>query len=326
MHDEEVLKPTYRIQRPPWVGLWTGTEYKGRPEWWTELNFVDDGSKKGTFKIRRPKFNEENNEWFDPKVEDGTSLAGPMGLDSKNIKNITIKGDTPGDLKSFQDNIYKNSIQYKNIAEKFDISKEHPGIPINPTLGSYFKFDKDMLGRIPYMLTSWHHKGPRFFNKPLNEGTFEKGLCGVKYALIFSAPYTMAKIRAFGTVKYDSLTFKNFMKEYIKVIPVPVALAFTWGSALSASAAIRNKDDCQNHVFASIAVGSVLGTIRGNFNSGLTMALVSMVIGTFWQYQRWSKEGLQGMSIHTTISGYQAGPMLWKWLQTGDHEVPTEKY
>uniref|UniRef100_A0A0K0EKN6 NADH dehydrogenase [ubiquinone] 1 alpha subcomplex subunit 11 n=1 Tax=Strongyloides stercoralis TaxID=6248 RepID=A0A0K0EKN6_STRER len=325
MHDEG-LRATYRIQRPPWLGLWTGTEHKGRPEWWTEANYKSDGSEKGLFRVFAPRFNEENVDWFDPKVKDGTSLAGPLGMDSKKHKNLTLKCDTPGDLKSFQENVYRNSIQYKNIAEKFNLSKEHPGLAINPTLNSYHLTTKDNLGRSPVVRNRFSHLGPRFFDKPLNEGTLEKGLASAKYAAIFMLPITLVKISSFGGDRPLNLKLGYFLKHYFKNLPIPLTAAFTWGSMLSAAAVIRNRDDCQNHLFSSAAVGCVVGTMKSNFSIGLTTAAVSLVLGVFWQYQRWSKDGLQGMVLHQSISGSQAGPLAWQLLDFGDHEVPQQQY
>lgn len=136
----------------------------------------------------------------------------------------------------------------------------------------------------------------------------------------------MAQIRAYGTIKINEFTLVNFCKQYLKNSPIPFAAAFAWGSALSAAAVVRNRDDCQNHLFASAAVGSVVGTMKNNFNIGLSVAMVSLVLGVFWQYQRWTNEGLQGMVIHQTVSGHQGGPLIWQWLQQGDHSVPTQKY
>uniref|UniRef100_A0AC35THT0 Complex I-B14.7 n=1 Tax=Rhabditophanes sp. KR3021 TaxID=114890 RepID=A0AC35THT0_9BILA len=323
--DHAEMRAEYRVQRPPWVGLYTGTEYKGRTEWWTEAGYKSE-TPKGEFKIQRPKFKEEDSTWFDAKVADGTSNAGPLGLDSQYNKNVSIKGDTPGDLGEFQDNVFKSSAQFKNIAAKFNLSKEHPGFAVNPTFESFQSVKKDMLGRIPFFPNSWHHLGPRFFNKPLNEGTFEKGLVGLKYAAIFLGPYTMGQIKAFETVKVDNLTARTFIKQYLKNAPVPMAVAFTWGVALSASASIRNRDDCINHLYASGAVGSVVGTMKGNFSLGLTVAIISTILGTFWQYQRWSRDGLQGRVSHPKVAGFQTGPLAWQFLQQGDHQVPTELY
>ena len=41
----------------------------------------------------------------------------------------------------------EGSIQYKNIAEKFDISKEHPGIAVNPTLYDNYFTPHNILGQ-----------------------------------------------------------------------------------------------------------------------------------------------------------------------------------
>lgn len=79
----------------------------------------------------------------------------------------------------------ENSQQYKQIAEKWDISKEHPGLDVNPNLENLAHISFSQLGKgfSQLLPTSWNHYGPRFWDKPMNEGCLEKGLCGIKYAL-----------------------------------------------------------------------------------------------------------------------------------------------
>ena len=42
---------------------------------------------------------------WDRKVPDGTSVAGPFGLDSTKYPNYTKKGDTPMPLREFQEKV-----------------------------------------------------------------------------------------------------------------------------------------------------------------------------------------------------------------------------
>uniref|UniRef100_A0A914S4W7 Uncharacterized protein n=1 Tax=Parascaris equorum TaxID=6256 RepID=A0A914S4W7_PAREQ len=115
--------------------------------------------------------------------------------------------------------VYKASHQYKGIAEKYNLSKEHPGLGISPTLTEFMYTPK--LGRNALFPNSWYHLGPRFFDKPLNEGTFEKGLACAKYAAILLGPYTMLEIRAMNSVTVKDFTPRTFMKRYFQLAPVP---------------------------------------------------------------------------------------------------------
>uniref|UniRef100_A0A0M3JU76 Complex I-B14.7 n=1 Tax=Anisakis simplex TaxID=6269 RepID=A0A0M3JU76_ANISI len=355
----EPLKATYRTDRPPWIGLWSGREYKGRKEWWGELGHKDEVVQNGKFRMLRARFREEDPDWWDPKVPDGTSLAGPFGLDSKKHPNLTSKGDQPGPLPEFQDKVYKGSHQYKAIAEKYDLSKEHPGLAISPTLSelvytpkvfrclsttfensSLFVMVTDdfliitsceiflqyMLGRNAIIPNRWYHYGPRFFDKPLNEGTFEKGLACAKYTAILLGPYTMLDIRATNSVTLKDFTPRNFMKRYFQLAPIPLAVTFTWGVALSTAATIRHKDDVYNHLYSSAAVGTVLAAMKNNFAIGVTAAIVSLVLGNFWQYARVSETGLQTMTAHQQSAGIWGGPLAWKWFRKGDVDVPNTQY
>ncbi|TMS35754.1 hypothetical protein L596_003081 [Steinernema carpocapsae] len=324
-HDEEPLTATYNNQRPLWVGLWTGREHKGRKDFWTEAGMKDEKGQNNLYRYQKPRFHEEDPDWIDPKVADGTSMAGPFGLDSKKFKNLTIKGDQPGSLEEFQDKVYRNSHHYKDIIEKYSISEEHPGLAVSPILNDLRNQEVRFLGR-SFSLSSFYHLGPRFFNKPMNEGTFEKGLACAKYAGIFMIPYTMFEIRAYNTVKVDDFRPGTFLKRYCQVAWRPMTVAFVWGSSLSFSANLRHKDDIYNHFFSSAALGTVVATMKDNIPLGVTAAVVSTVVGAFWHYMRISPSGIQGMVPHQAIGGHWTGPLSHKFLQQGDVEVPTTRY
>ncbi|KAK6048362.1 hypothetical protein COOONC_14133, partial [Cooperia oncophora] len=186
-------------------------------------------------------------------VPDGTSISGPIGLDSLRHPNITIKGDQPGKLEDFQDMIWKSSHQYKNIAEKFDISKEHPGFDVNPSLSELTNIRKWHLGRTGIVTNRWYHWGPRFFDKPLNEAAHEKGLAAAKYTAMLMLPYTMCEIRSTSSVAAADFTPRNFLKRYFQLAPTPTILAFAWGFSLSAAATFRNKVIWMLRLFCNIS-------------------------------------------------------------------------
>lgn len=83
----------------------------------------------------------------------------------------------------------KASHQYKAMAEAFDLSPEHPGIAVSPSLNTLGLTPKAQLGRNSILPNTWYSFGPRFFETPLNEGTFTKGLAAVKYTAIASLAY-----------------------------------------------------------------------------------------------------------------------------------------
>lgn len=326
VHDVDTpLLPTYKTQRPPWIGLWSSREYKGRPDWWKEAGVRDELVRSGKFRMVRHRYKEEDPEYFDPKVPDGTSLSGPFGLDSKYYPNITIKADQPGKLEDFQTKVWKGSHQYKAIAAKYDLSEEHPGFDVSPTLNDLLATPKTQLGR--FTLTErWYHLGPRFFDKPLNEATHEKGLACAKYAALLMLPYTIFEIRATASVPAKKFSPRSFAKRYFQLMPKPTLVAFSWGFALSAAAVIRNKDDIKNHIFSSAAVGAVVASMQNNIPMGLTCAAVSLVLGTVWQYSRISEEGIQGRTAQPTSAGIWGGPLIWKAFQWGDAKVPDSRF
>ncbi|KAK0396011.1 hypothetical protein QR680_001529 [Steinernema hermaphroditum] len=159
----------------------------------------DDESLKPTYKTQ-PAGNKRAVRNFGPRprIPTGSILRflterlWLVPLDSKKCKNITIKRDKAGSLEEFQDNVYRNSHHYKDIISKFNISKEHPGLRVSPVLNDLMQTPKDMIGRT-FGFTSWYHLGPRFFDKPLNEGTFEKGLACAKYAGLLRTAKTKSR-------------------------------------------------------------------------------------------------------------------------------------
>lgn len=80
----------------------------------------------------------------------------------------------------------QGSLQYKQIMEKYKLSHEHPGLDVNPTLSASRLDNFGTLGTNAFLGNRWHTFGPRFFDKPLNEGTFDKVACAAKYTAIFS--------------------------------------------------------------------------------------------------------------------------------------------
>ncbi|KAK6009082.1 hypothetical protein OSTOST_26021 [Ostertagia ostertagi] len=292
-HDEGTpLVATYKTQRPPWIGLWSSREYKGRPDWWKEAGVRDDVVRSGKLRLVRHRYKEEDPVFFDPKVPDGTSNSGPIGLDSMYHNNITIKADQPGSLEDFQTKMWKSSHQYKNIVEKFDISRNIRDSMLIRLSASYLTLavPKWELGRGGFFTNHWYHFGPRFFEKPLNEAAHEKGLAMAKYTAM--------------------LTF----------------IWLSWGVSLSAAATYRNKDDVKNHLFASAALGATLATMKDNIPLGITAAIMTLVVGTFWQYARVSENGLYGLVGNPGSGGGWGGPVIWKGFRWGDAEVPKTRY
>ncbi|GMT14770.1 hypothetical protein PFISCL1PPCAC_6067 [Pristionchus fissidentatus] len=325
-HHDEPLTATYNTQRPPWLGIWSSRKYTGRPDWWKEPGNKDEMARHGKLRLVRSRYNEEDPDWFDPKVPDGTSETGPLGLDRTKHKDITKKGDTPGDLAEFQENVYKNSTQFKRLAAAFDLSKEHPGIAVSPSMNTLALTDKAYLGRNSIMPNSWYSFGPRFFDAPLNEGTFWKALAAMKYTAILMVPYTLLEIRGMETVPVGAFGPRQFFARYAKLSPLPLAVAASWAVALSSASNIRNKDDVYNHLYSSATVGAVVASAKDSVARGVTMGLVTLVAGVFWHYLRVSETGLQSRVSQPSSGGIWGGPLMWNVLNNGDASVPTTTF
>jgi len=55
----------------------------------------------------------------------------------------------------------ESSVQYKQIADKWNLSPEHPGINVSPTLEDHNHTRPGFLGRDTLFFTHFHHLGPR---------------------------------------------------------------------------------------------------------------------------------------------------------------------
>ena len=326
MGHDEGLKPTYNTQRPPWVGLWSCREYKGRVDWWAEPGMKNEPARAGKFTMQRASHKEDDPAWYDAKVPDGTSNSGPLGLDRRYHKNVTAKADTPGDLAHFQQKVYEGSTQFKQLAAAFELSKEHPGVAVSPGLDSLALTPKFQLGRNAPIVNSWYHYGPRFFDQPLNEGTFWKALAAMKYTAILMVPVTMVEIKALETVKVNDFSPRTFLQRYVKLSGLPLAVAASWAVAISAAANIRNKDDVRNHLYSSLTVGAVVASAKDSLAKGTSVGLAALVLGIFWHYARVSESGLQGRLPSPTTAGIWGGPLASQLFQQGEKSVSKTVY
>uniref|UniRef100_A0A8R1TIW4 Uncharacterized protein n=1 Tax=Onchocerca volvulus TaxID=6282 RepID=A0A8R1TIW4_ONCVO len=327
--DEEPLRATYTPSRPPWIGCWNKRwerrdQSRSRKVWWTELGWTDAATESGKMALARPQLREQDPEYYDPKVPDGTSLAGPMGLDSTRYPNLTWKGDQPGNYEDFMNKLYKSSTQYKDIAAKYELTEgpwpHYQGLKVMRANNNYHEF----LAR--YKTAWWVPKPFRFFNSPLNEDPIIKGLACAQYTAFLLIPYTGLHIRGHNVLPVP-ITPLSALKTYFKLLPTPATLAFTWGITLSGSAMVRHKDDFTNHLYASTATGIVFATMRDNFLAGFSMGFVVYIVGICWQYMRVSEWGLQNKVIHRKSGSFYGGPLVWKlkW-KGGEEEIPTKKW
>ncbi|KAL7074338.1 hypothetical protein ACQ4LE_006275 [Meloidogyne hapla] len=325
---EPPLTPKVRVQRPPWVPCYK--EYNGRPEWWAELAYKDVQMRNGIMRGINHHLNENDDYWYDPKVPDGTSVVGPFGLDTKYHRNLIKKGDQPYPFFEHQKKIVENSSQYKNIIKNFDISPEHPGFMIAPTIDSKYKEDYRTLGthmKLHYWFQS--HLGPRFWDKPINEGCIEKGLALAKYSTIITlvAAY-------FDIGKKDMNVYVNFRRWFntwiFKWFPVPTTLAMTFGVSACTAAKVRHIDDTWNWTIASVVTGALHATMRDYriqrvlYTSGGLIALFS-----YYQSARVHHWGTQGMALNKMYSGLLSpytGPLGWKSYQLTPIEVSRTHY
>ncbi len=67
---------------------------------------------------------------YDPPVADGTSLGGLYGIDAKRVPDQLLKHNKIMPLPDFQEWVYRGSTQYQDIAKRWKLSDEHPGLEL----------------------------------------------------------------------------------------------------------------------------------------------------------------------------------------------------
>jgi len=270
---------------------------------------------------------EQDPEWWDPPVEDGTSIAGFNGMDTHYNEGKEFKGQTPGNLFDYKDMIMKSSAQYKQIAEKYNLSPEHPGIDVSPTLSRLDYTPWRNLGVGTLFLQSMGQWGPRFFDTPLNESCLMKGLALAKYAFFFSAIDGYADYRIERTKELKSFSYRKYAGHVLRKLPVPAALGFGYGVSICTSATIRNRDDIYNPLYAAVFTGILTTTLKDNIPLGVTVTFSLMFLGSIWQYARVGRWGLMGPQYNPmTSSPFWGGPLFYKLLDHGKAEIPKETY
>ncbi|KAI1722736.1 tim17/Tim22/Tim23/Pmp24 family domain-containing protein [Ditylenchus destructor] len=316
------LQPDITPELPPWANKSIfAPKYTGRKCYWTELGYEDPVHKAGYYRNHRPFMKEHDEYWFDPKVPDGTSITGPNGLDSKYHKNVTYKLDTPGNFYDFHRKVMVNSPQYKNIAKKFDISEEHPGIDVSPNLSS-LDWSTKLFGA-----PNWLYHGPRFWDKPLNEGCVTKGLALAKLGAIFTLPFTIGSLINYPVARpAENQTISLIAKRYFSMAWLPAVLGFSYGVTVCTVSNVRDKDDSWNWAIASGMMGFTLASIKDNIPKGVIAFLVTGSIGYVYHMCRCDYKGLQGLEPRQDSSYWNQGPLGWKMWQFGTVEVPREKW
>ena len=330
---DEPVKPTYNAGPPPWVNRmgFGRKKYEGRPDWWTECGMVDVITRDKKMIGFGARFLEEDQRYMDEKVPDGTSISGPFGLDSRYHPDLTKKFDQPVNLEEFRKKVMEGSAQYKNIAENFQLSKEHPGLNVSPVMDNVNHLSYKQLGKNFIYPNSWHHFGPRFWDKPINEDCFIKGLSAIKYIAIFGLPLTIIHLKAKppADTHVEMLKiwgYKVAFKRYLSLLPIPMATSFAYTIALCTSANIRRKDDLANYWVASGVFGLTLASIKDNVTIGVTATIVTLLLGGLFHYIRVDKHGLQGRIHHQMTHSPHTGPFTWKFLSWGDMEVPKKNF
>jgi hypothetical protein len=177
---------------------------------------------------------------------------------------------------------------------------------------------------------SWMHFGPRFWDKPINEGCVEKGLALAKYVAFISVPLSIFRLAYKRNAVFggEGVTSSNIWKNYWRTIPMPCCIAFSWGVSLCASANLRNKDDFINFYFANAVVGAIMHTWKDNITIGVMTFLVTSFVTSTYHLSRLGLFGWQGhANIQSTSAGlFHSGPLIWKGFKGTDAPLPTKKY
>uniref|UniRef100_A0A914E3M8 Uncharacterized protein n=1 Tax=Acrobeloides nanus TaxID=290746 RepID=A0A914E3M8_9BILA len=338
----EPLKPVVYVSLPPWVPKYTDKNgnphsvLKGlidyndncektgkRKAFWSELALEHPDVEKGVYIAHSSRIKENDRSFYDPPVPDGTSLAGAFGTDTKYVRNLSHKETIPEKLEDYREKLYRASHQYKQIAEKFDLSPEHPGLDISPDLQdtSYTRYNHLGINQWGH----WRQFGPRFFDKPLNEGCLEKGLCLVKYAAVLGIPIAFNSIKARYEEPWSKKYFfqlRPFLKRYFQVNKTLFAGSFVWGASLCVVADFRKRDDIYNHYIVAPFTSLCYYELSGrNLPGAIVLAGILLAGGSMWHYLRCNPQGFTALTHNVTMNDIRFGPLGWKLLDQGS-DVP----
>jgi len=327
---DEPLQPSIKRPDPPWYPryLSDGEKYSGRAEWWADLKYKEPLTLKGKYRLTLPSFHEWDAHWWDPELPKGESFHGVFGLDTRYNQNMAKKADYPMPLMDYQKKIMESSVQYRQIAEKWNLSPEHPGINVSPTLEDHNHVKPGLLGRDTLFFTHFHHLGPRFWDKPIDEGCMGKGLALAKYGAIWAMPATWMQYRGGRVLTIDEIKrLWPVIRLYLSNLPFPCTLGMVYGVSLCTAAKIRRKDDMWNYVISSGFTGLTLSTIKGRAVHGVLCGLITLFAGVYYQYLRISPAGIRGRIAHPEIGGLHFGPLMYRiWEDRDEPPVPTEIY
>ena len=216
-----------------------------------------------------------------------------MSKDTHHVprQHVWIDRDTDKypSLHEWQEAIYKNSVQVKDIYDKYKISDEHPGLQFSLNLsGNAYPVYKRHLGTFEYARASARHdnepswyahggiplrlKGPTYFGSPLNEDCHIKALASLKYATLLSVPHAFFLASKLDGHLYLSSAgyMRSAARRYWQVwkpnggnawcvqSTFAALFAVTLGTTWCVSAMIREKDDVVNTTIAAFATGAAM--------------------------------------------------------------------
>uniref|UniRef100_A0A915E0K9 Transmembrane protein n=1 Tax=Ditylenchus dipsaci TaxID=166011 RepID=A0A915E0K9_9BILA len=286
--------------------------------WWKELGQSVPAYRKNQ-RSHAGEVRENDIDWYDPPVKDGESLANVHGLDTK-LTQMAQRRSTSRAIFMTS----RRSVQYKQIAEKHEISEEHPGIAVSPSLKTLQHLEPHTLGRLDRSTTI-------STTLDRDSGTNQSEKVARKRTLlgqIHSDRIYWLDRRAITSLSefpyHRTYNSRQVMRRYLSNLPLPCALAFTYGSGLCASAQIRHVDDWWNFVAASALSGSLLSAVRGNVVPGVVFGLVTSSFAYFYQHIRSSNAGF-GRSTPQETGGppIATGPFAWKYYYQGSRaEIP----
>jgi len=293
-----------------------------RYAWWQEMALGDFPKEQmgiwrllGYYLIK-----EQNPDWFDPPVEKGTSMANAFGVDDVYHRDMSQKQDVAMPLSEYQEKLMKTSKQWQQIAMKWELSPEHPGLWVAPSLDNIEPTRPSVLGQA-YRSIPWPNFGPRFFDRPLNEGCLEKGLAALKYGMLagwFGATMEVQN----GTVtlwpKHEMFRAGAYLKYCLKFSRNIMVISFLWGSSLCMVADLRKRDDRYNHDAVALICGVTYYALTKNLHRAWPLTFALYAGGNVWHNMRASPGGFW-LKTNNNYSGRK--PLLWQYTEMGgNHE------
>lgn len=308
---DDLPRKPFAWYKPPWARF--GRPYHGRIEWWADYRYKDPVLRSGRWRLLDKVISEETDPaYIDPPLPDGESQIAFEGVDQPYVADkygANARGEIGAAREQWYGYILRNSTQFKDIAARYNISAEHPGMVVQPEISS--AYDWWRVYRPEATFKHWYnvylHYQPRFSEHPINEGTLTKAAFGAKYGALTALVYAWHM-----SVVWDNhlgLNARDLAKRFKQISPYFIPMPAVFFSSVSLAAQYRDIDDMYNWCIAAFAAAVTQGTMLKNMRVVLPITALLSFGGCVYHITKTSQYGFNGPN--RLESAYYGGPLAY---------------